>query len=310
MSHDGLGPVSDNLMVTLNEAPTAEISLESSTICEGESTSLDISLTGTSPWHLVVMIGDEEVVYDVDKPYIESVEVEPANDTEISIVSLSDGTGCENANFEPVMITVNPLPLTPATPTGPTEVDISAITQSEFSTTGATYISAITQSEFSTTGATYADSYLWMLEPEQAGTISAGQTEMTCTIDWNTSYTGIATVKVMGVNDCGISEVAAQSAVDITDSQGIWEGDASVTVEIFPNPNDGSFTLKLSPLDAKRANIRINNAFGITLWEKTDVALLKPVSLKVNLKGASEGVYFLNIETQQGITTQKFMINK
>jgi len=294
MSPDGLGPVSDNLNVTISQAPQAEIILSSNVICEGDSTALEMALTGVSPWHMVVNFGTYQMEFDLVKPYFESIYLNPSESIEIQILSLTDGSGCENTNFSPVMITVDPLPMTPAVPAGPAEIDSYSVTQSTYTTAGATY----------------ADSYLWSLEPAEAGSVSAGGTQMSCTIDWNTGYKGQATVKVSGVNDCGPSANAAVKTVNVTNSTGIDENDAGLTLSVFPNPNEGSFTVNISSADQQRTNIWINNAFGTRIWEKQEVSIMKPVSLTVNLEGAAEGIYFLNVETPKGIVTQKIMINK
>jgi hypothetical protein len=181
-----------------------------------------------------------------------------------------------------------------STPSGPAEVDSYSITQSNFTTSGAPY----------------AETYLWMLEPSGAGTISSGATEMTCTVDWNTSFSGTATLKVYGVNDCGISELAAEKMINVYNSTGIGEGISGVSLEIFPNPNDGSFVLKIVSENEQRANLTVNNAFGTTVWEKEDVILKSEMSFNIELEKVSEGIYLLNVETDKGMFSRKIMINR
>jgi len=62
-------------------------------------------------------------------------------------------------------------------------------------------------SEYISTGAAYADSYIWALEPAEAGTIDPSGTE--ATISWNAAFSGTAILSLTGLNDCGEGEVSA-----------------------------------------------------------------------------------------------------
>ncbi|MCK4569590.1 MAG: T9SS type A sorting domain-containing protein [Bacteroidales bacterium] len=55
--------------------------------------------------------------------------------------------------------------------------------------------------DYSTGGAVDAESYIWTLDPMEAGTI-AGST-VAASVEWSTTYTGIAAITVQGVNQCG-----------------------------------------------------------------------------------------------------------
>lgn len=50
----------------------------------------------------------------------------------------------------------------------------------------------------------HATSYQWMLDPETAGTMQI--TGNNCLINWNMAFTGTASLKVRGVNNCGTGE--------------------------------------------------------------------------------------------------------
>jgi PKD repeat protein len=59
---------------------------------------------------------------------------------------------------------------------------------------------------YNTAGAPHATYYIWTLNPAEAGTIN-GSTS-TATVDWNTSYTGMASINVQGANSCGVGIVS------------------------------------------------------------------------------------------------------
>ena len=58
-----------------------------------------------------------------------------------------------------------------------------------------------TSSDYTSDGTDDADTYIWELSPDEAGTItSAG---LDATVVWNTEFTGTAMVIIYGVNECG-----------------------------------------------------------------------------------------------------------
>jgi len=74
-------------------------------------------------------------------------------------------------------------PLEPGTPTGP-----EAVCNNE-------------TSEYTSTGSDDADSYEWILSPEEAGTLTA--VELDATVEWSTDFSGTAYISLYGINDCG-----------------------------------------------------------------------------------------------------------
>jgi hypothetical protein len=81
-------------------------------------------------------------------------------------------------------VTINPFPGAPATIQGP-----AIVCQNSGSTT------------YSTTGASNANSYVWALIPSTAGSITG--TGLTAEVTWDPAFTGLATITVKGVNNCG-----------------------------------------------------------------------------------------------------------
>ncbi|RLD78655.1 MAG: hypothetical protein DRJ15_11115 [Bacteroidetes bacterium] len=55
--------------------------------------------------------------------------------------------------------------------------------------------------EYSTDGAQDAETYIWTLDPEEAGLITG--TTVNASVEWSAAYTGEATIAVQGINDCG-----------------------------------------------------------------------------------------------------------
>jgi len=55
--------------------------------------------------------------------------------------------------------------------------------------------------EYTTDGAPDAETYIWTLDPVEAGLITG--TTVNASIEWSATYTGDATIMVQGINDCG-----------------------------------------------------------------------------------------------------------
>jgi len=73
--------------------------------------------------------------------------------------------------------------------------------------------------DYSTDGAPDAETYVWTIDPVEAGVITG--TTMDATVDWDAAFTGAVTIMVQGINDCG---------------DGVVSDPFAVTVEALPAP--------------------------------------------------------------------------
>ena len=108
-------------------------------------------------------------------------------------------------------ITVDPLPLTAATPTG-----LTLLCQNPANTI------------YSTTGATNALTYTWHIVPDSAAVVTLDITQKNATLDWSNTYIGTIKIVVQGHNSCG-------------------DGIVSDTLIVTINPTP-SFPLATSPI--------------------------------------------------------------
>jgi hypothetical protein len=294
MNQGGLGPESDALAVNVSEIPTATLTFSTTTICSGESANLDIDLTGTGPWHLVINFGGYQLTFDPDKPQVYGIPVNPVTDLEITIVSLSDASGCENTDFETYSIDVLPMPSVPAKASGPEYVDV-------FTTV---------QSVYQTTGAADADSYQWSLEPPTAGSLLPGATGLDCTVQWQTGFTGAAALKVKALNQCGESVFSEALAVNVANTFGVDENKSGLGIAIYPNPNAGDFRIDLQSPKPTRTVISLINASGENVIVPMEVEVGQTRSIPVLTGNIAEGMYLIRFETAQGASSRKLVIRK
>jgi len=72
------------------------------------------------------------------------------------------------------------------------------------------------EAEYTTTGALGSDNIIWSLSPENAGEVSVDG--MTAIIDWNTNYSGNASLTVLAENSCGEGPVSDALEILVTAS--------------------------------------------------------------------------------------------
>jgi hypothetical protein len=97
---------SNTATVTVNAAPTATIS-GSTTICSGSSATLTLTLTGTSPW--TVVVDNYGTINGItSSPYY--FNVSPTTNTTYTITSVTDGNGCSGTGIGSATVTIQVLP--------------------------------------------------------------------------------------------------------------------------------------------------------------------------------------------------------
>ncbi|MBP6977939.1 MAG: PKD domain-containing protein [Bacteroidales bacterium] len=196
-----------------------------------------------------------------------------AVDTEASCTSTMNGTAG---------ISLAPYPETPATPDGPTYVDLYYSTQTEYETTG---------SEFS-------DYYSWLMEPSDAGSIEV--LDIThCRVSWNLEYLGQVEILTEGVNECGESDWSAPIVVTIDNTVGFNTLSDHFGIKVSPNPSDGIFTIQMKSETQEIISIRVISALNLVAFEENKLPVNGSLTKTIDLGHVPNGVYFLYIETEQ-----------
>jgi hypothetical protein len=91
--------------------------------------------------------------------------------------------------------------------------------------------------------------------------------------------------------------------INISDITGIEETTTSMNIKVFPNPAKDVLTVYSS---TKIAGIRLFNVYGqLVLSSQVNSA-----NMAINTKNLADGIYYLQIETKDGITTKNVIIRK
>jgi len=148
--------------------------------------------------------------------------------------------------------------------------------------------------------------YEWILVPETAGEMVINMNEVTIT--WSSSWTGAATLKVCGGNDCGMGPYSEDFEVMVYDYTGIDEV-TNTAIQIYPNPNNGQFTLNLSSTQATTYELKLVNALGMSVVNKT-IEVNGNFSENVNISGFAEGIYYLYLRNDENSIIRKVVVQQ
>lgn len=266
------------LTLGFHELPTAEIS-GNEVVCAGDEASLTITLTGAAPWEVVTSEGDDPIVIN-ESPY--TLMVSPSESTTYTVVSVSDANTCFNSGTGQAMVTVNHEPEAPAMPAGPSEVDYAYETSSVFTTV------AVED----------ADGYTWVIEPADAGTITADGIE--ATVLWADNFQGDVSITVAAYNDCGSGEVSEIKQVDLKNTTGIPGIGRQLALNIFPNPSDGKITLEFATPKAFVFDIAVVNTHGKVVFYSANLQAKDNFSETLELGYLNSGMYFVRLTTESG----------
>ncbi len=128
--------------------------------------------------------------------------------------------------------------------------------------------------------------YTWSIEPQDAGSIEADNSQVTVT--WSETYKGEAVINVKAENGCGLIERSLN--VTVKNSTGVDE--SGVRATLFPNPTTGLVTI--NGTDLKQAEVF--NTLGQRVTTPTD----EGETLHIDLSGLPTGIYFINITDKEG----------
>ncbi len=254
------------------------------TACEGDMVNFeDASAGSVVSWNWTFEGGspatsseqNPTVIYSVSGTYDVSLEV-------------SDGTETVSTLIEDY-VAIGAVPEQPDLPEGEVEICTNY--------TPLTY-------EYSTLGAPTADSYTWELLPVEAGSISG--TDNMCEVEFTEGWMGTATIKVKGMNDCGEGVFSDELEVMCDICEGVDERTLENSLQIYPNPTTGVFTVEFSQ-GTGQTDIRIMNILGEFVYEN-NLEVLSITKVSVDLSNLTKGVYFAKVKSGDAEIVRKVVV--
>jgi hypothetical protein len=89
-------------------------------------------------------------------------------------------------------------------------------------------------------------------------------------------------------------------------SVGVDENDISTLVNVFPNPAKDHFSILLGDNELEIASVNVVDIRGAVVLNETNIQ--QAVQTNINVSNLSQGVYFVNILTNQGTVTKKLVL--
>ena len=147
--------------------------------------------------------------------------------------------------------------------------------------------------DFTTIGT--GTSYTWDFGDSNSGT-GASPTH-------NYLANGTYTVVVTATNNCGSSTDTIQVVIT-----GIGLDEFGIgNISLYPNPNDGVFTVTGMNNFGDRATLEVINSIGMVIYAKTFNASSQQ-TLDIDLRGMAAGLYQLRIRNERGVGVKPFVI--
>jgi PKD repeat protein len=192
-----------------------------------------------------------------------------------------------------IIMMVTDYPVEMETPDGPIAVDLYESMNSSY-TTG-TDPNTLT--------------YVWTVSPEEAYE-NLTPNENMLNIEWAEGFTGQASINVFGSNNCGDGPVSDNLEVSVANTFGIGENDLNVGVSIFPNPNNGTFTVKFSSEGNEVVKMQIRSILGEVAYSEEEISISGEFLKVIDLSSFAEGIYFLILENNDSVLTEKIVVHK
>jgi hypothetical protein len=149
---------------------------------------------------------------------------------------------------------------------------------------------------FTVDSITHATAYHWQL-PDGA-VITSGYNSNIITVDFNDSYTS-GEIKVYGENSSGSGPASPGLLVSIQEAEYL----------IYPNPNNGAFTVSIASEYEKNYTIRIFNSLGRKVYEVRDLKLTDGVfEMPIDLRPLPSGIYLIQFISEMDVESRKIII--
>ena len=84
--------------------------------------------------------------------------------------------------------------------------------------------------------------------------------------------------------------------------------DNEIKLQVYPNPNAGSFQLNFNFSNEKNINLEITNAIGQTFYTEQLKSFQGNYSKGFNFNSISSGIYYLQLKSEKNILTRKIVV--
>jgi M6 family metalloprotease-like protein len=140
-----------------------------------------------------------------------------------------------------------------------------------------------------------ADSYQWC---DSSGKAITGETAQTFT----PSKSGKYFVSVKNASGCTASSAIYDYNTGINDLAN------RISMSVYPNPNNGTFTISISGIVSSPVSLFIQNSLGQIAYSTNDLYIMDRFSKQISIDKPAQGMYFLILKNKDGQTAYKFFV--
>jgi photosystem II stability/assembly factor-like uncharacterized protein len=91
---------------------------------------------------------------------------------------------------------------------------------------------------------------------------------------------------------------------------GISDKNQSLSVDLYPSPNNGLFTIQVTTSHQYNIHLDLYNSLGVNIYSESDIKVTGMVKKIVDLQSEPNGVYTIVLRNNGYVNTRKFVINR
>jgi hypothetical protein len=138
---------------------------------------------------------------------------------------------------------------------------------------------------------------------------STGDTTQTIIVNAEDYEYGLEefTCEVTNSDGCrGVDEIT----IEIKDCTGIDEISARLSLDVYPNPSNGTIKLNIETMNPERISIKVLSISGKLVYREDNVDVKRTFSKQLHLGHLAEGVYSVFISSDEKVISKKIVIQK
>lgn len=137
------------------------------------------------------------------------------------------------------------------------------------------------------------------------GTVEMVSTDANPVVTYN--EVGVYDVTLIASRGGQVDTLVMPGYITVNAPVGVAEKTKELSASIYPNPNNGAFTLEVNTLKNQNVNMKVVNASNVSVYEESNVQINGQLVKKLNLN-LSSGVYFVVLESNGNKVSQKFLV--
>jgi len=98
--------------------------------------------------------------------------------------------------------------------------------------------------------------------------------------------------------------------IHVDNVTGLTNRQNSLQCTLLPNPNNGTFTLRMAVAEQDQLNLKIFNTMGTQVYQEDAVAISARLDKTISLSNIPNGIYIMTVQGTNGTWSGKIVVNK